>query len=87
MSKCGQNDTKDIDAYIQEPTLHKAFPNGLYYHYINNGWPRVPFHYVKFDNFNGRMMQTLYDCHTTKITSLPRSLRYSFMGEVVCLSK
>jgi hypothetical protein len=63
VSKFAQNDSKDLETYIQEPQLHKVFPKGLYYHYVNNGWPRVPFHYERDDNFNPRMMDLLSRCH------------------------
>jgi hypothetical protein len=63
VSKLAQNDVKDLETYIQEPTLHKAFPNGIYQHYIDNGWPRVPFHYERIDDFNPRMMELLSNCY------------------------
>jgi hypothetical protein len=61
--KLAQNDVKDLEAYVQEPELHKAFPHGIYYHYIDNGWPTVPFHYERVDDFVKRMMDTLLNCH------------------------
>jgi hypothetical protein len=63
VSKLAQNDVKDLETYAQEPELHKAFSHGIYHHYIDNGWPTVPFHYERVDDFTRRMMNALLNCH------------------------
>ena len=59
MNKLVANDVNDLDLYLREPSLHKAFPGGLYLHYIEHGWPRVPFGYAKEEIFVTRMMDSL----------------------------
>jgi hypothetical protein len=59
LSKFIADDWQDIELYLREPSLHKAFPGGLYYHYIEHGWPRVPFDYARQDIFVPRMMEEL----------------------------
>ncbi len=61
VDKVLHDDTKTIDAYVAEPSLHKAFPSGLYQYYLDHGWPRVPFHYESEDEFGIRMMNALSD--------------------------
>jgi hypothetical protein len=52
-------DTGEIETYVSEPSLHDAFPHGLYQYYIDHGWPRVPFHYQRVEDFGARMMECL----------------------------
>jgi hypothetical protein len=59
MNKLLSKDFADIDAYLKEPTLHKAFPRGLYHYYIENGWPRVPFEYKRTTRLVEIMMNEL----------------------------
>lgn len=59
MNKLVWNDMQDIEAYLREHSLHKAFPGGLYHYYVQHGWPRVPFDYEQDADFASRMMDEL----------------------------
>ena len=65
VSRLALNDPKIVDMYAEEPALHKAFPKGLYHHYLEHGWPRVPFHYPQVSDFAFRMMNTLSECRVS----------------------
>jgi hypothetical protein len=59
INKLARGERDDIEAYIREPTLQNAFPEGIYNYYIQHGWPRVPFHYEQVDDMTERMMREL----------------------------
>lgn len=63
MNKLVWNEFDDLEAYVREATLHKAFPEGLYHYYIEHGWPRVPFDYEQKDIFEQRMRAELLEGH------------------------
>lgn len=51
----------EMETYLKEKSLHSLFPLGLYNHYIEHGWPRVPFRYKKPRDFTERMLQELWE--------------------------
>jgi hypothetical protein len=59
MNKLTENNMPELESYFEEGTLHKAFPDGLYGYFIDNGWPRVPFEYTQDRNFIERMVNEL----------------------------
>jgi len=61
MNMLEADNTNEIDQYLNEPTLHKAFPGGLNLYYIDHGWPRVPFDYYRENDFISRMMSSLLE--------------------------
>jgi hypothetical protein len=63
MNSLAWKQTNNIEAYVEEKALHKAFPQGLYHYYLEHGWPRVPFSYEQDANFIERMLQELVDAY------------------------
>lgn len=61
--KIAEGDFDDLERYTREPAIHPAFPGGLYGHYIEHGWPRVPFEYNKIDDLIGVAIDALADGH------------------------
>jgi hypothetical protein len=57
----GQYD--DIDVYLDEPVLHGLLPAGLHGHYLEHGWPRVPFRYKQDRDFIKHAMDELVDAN------------------------
>lgn len=39
----------DLAKFAADPTIRTLFPHGLYYRYVENGWPHVAFEYDKPD--------------------------------------
>jgi hypothetical protein len=56
---CG--DATVVEEYARETSIHGAFPSGLYGHFIEHGWPRVPFEYSRVENFTKLMQDALAD--------------------------
>jgi hypothetical protein len=61
VNKLAYRDVSIIDEYAQERSIHGAFPSGLYGHFIEHGWPRVPFEYTRVENFTDVMQNALLE--------------------------
>lgn len=59
--KLASEDATITEEYARETSVHRAFPQGLHGHFIEHGWPRVPFAYDRIDNFTKPMQDALAD--------------------------
>ena len=75
-----QDDSKTLEAFAGEPSLHRAFPSGPYHYYLEHGWPRVPFHYKQADDFNYRMLNRLANATKRRATNRRRGWRFCCTG-------
>jgi hypothetical protein len=66
VNKYAANEMTDIDVYIEEPALHGVFPNGLYGHYLEHGWPRVPFKYKQDEEFIANAVDELVNANDSQ---------------------
>jgi hypothetical protein len=66
VNKYAANEMGDIDVYIEESALHVVFPAGLYGHYLEHGWPRVPFKYEQDEEFIAHAMEELVNANESQ---------------------
>lgn len=69
----------DLSKFAADPTIRSLFPQGLYYHYITNGWPHVVFGFSKPD-FLELMKECLTRCHEKRAWKPARRMAELLFG-------
>lgn len=60
VNKIATDKFKEIEKYVDHPTMQESFPFGMSHHLDQRGWPKVPFSYAKPDQLGAPLTAEIW---------------------------